>query len=114
MNALTIQNLQKMYPTGVKALDGVSLHINNGDFFGLLGPNGAGKSTIIGIITGLVTKTSGKVHIMQHDIDTDFNEARKVIGIVPQEINFNIFETVFNIVVDQAGYYGIPRAVAMV
>mgnify|MGYP001560795038 CR=1 FL=1 len=113
MNALTIQNLYKTYPQGVKALEGVDLQIKQGDFFGLLGPNGAGKSTIIGIITGLVTKTSGKVQIMHYDIDANFTQARQLIGIVPQEMNFSIFETVLNIVVDQAGYYGIPRSIAV-
>ena len=112
MKALTIKDLQKTYKNGVEAVKGISLEVEEGDFFGLLGPNGAGKTTIIGIITGLVNKTSGKVFVFGVDIDEDFDEAKKLIGIVPQEMNFNIFEKVFDIVVDQAGYYGIPRKIA--
>ncbi len=114
MNALEIIDLQKVYPTGVKALNGVSLQVKEGDFFGLLGPNGAGKTTIIGITTGLVTLSSGVVKVFGHDISNDFEAARRLIGVVPQEFNFSIFEKVFDIVVDQAGYYGIPRSVARV
>ena len=118
MVALTIVDLQKTYTGGnaggVKALAGVSLSIKEGDFFGLLGPNGAGKTTIIGIVTGLVRPTAGSVAIFGHDIASDFEAARRLIGVVPQEFNFSIFEKVFDIVVDQAGYYGIPRAVARV
>lgn len=107
--AISIQNLKKIYSNKVVALAGVDLEVDQGDFFGLLGPNGAGKSTIIGIISGLVNKTSGAVKVFGADIDERPQEARSYIGVVPQEFNFNIFEKVNNIVVDQAGYYGIPR-----
>jgi len=107
--ALCIQNLVKTYDNGFAALKGISLEVEQGDFFALLGPNGAGKSTTIGILTSLVRKTSGQVHIMGHDIDTDFVAARKMLGLVPQEFNFNIFEPVQEIVANQAGYYGIAR-----
>jgi len=107
--ALCIQNLVKTYDNGFAALKGISLEVEQGDFFALLGPNGAGKSTTIGILTSLVRKTSGQVYIMGHDIDTDFVAARKMLGLVPQEFNFNIFEPVQEIVANQAGYYGIAR-----
>ena len=109
MNALSITNLQKTYASGFQALKGVDLEVSNGDFFGLLGPNGAGKTTTIGIITSLVTKSDGKVEIFGVDIDQDFPRAKKLIGVVPQEYNFSIFEKVQDIVTQQAGYYGIPR-----
>ena len=112
MNALSIKNLFKRYSNTVEALKGISLEVKEGDFFGLLGPNGAGKSTTIGIITGLVNKTEGKVVVFGKDIDIDCEEARELIGIVPQEFNFSIFEKVYNIVIDQAGYYGVPRTLA--
>src|SRR3989338_5531596 len=112
MNALEIKGLPKTYDTGVVALKDVNLTIKEGDFFGLLGPNGAGKTTIIGTVCGLVKKTKGEVQVFSHSIDTEFEAARTMIGLVPQEMNFNIFETVHNIVVDQAGYYGIARSVA--
>ena len=112
MKALSINGLCKTYKNGVKAVKGINLEVEEGDFFGLLGPNGAGKTTTIGIITGLVNKTSGNVSVFGIDIDKNFNDAKKLIGIVPQEMNFNIFEKVFDIVVDQAGYYGIPRNIA--
>ena len=112
MKALTITDLKKTYRNGVEALKGVSFEVEKGDFFGLLGPNGAGKSTIIGIITGLVNKTSGKISVFGIDHEKDINGAKKLIGVVPQEMNFNIFEKVFDIVVDQAGYYGIPGRIA--
>lgn len=112
MKALTIKDLRKTYKNGVEAIKGINLEVEEGDFFGLLGPNGAGKSTAIGIITGLVNKTAGKISVFGIDIDNNFDEAKKLVGIVPQEMNFNIFEKVFDIVVDQAGYYGIPRKVA--
>ena len=112
MKALSINGLCKTYKNGVKAVKGINLEVEEGDFFGLLGPNGAGKTTTIGIITGLVNKTSGNVSVFGIDIDKNFNDAKKLIGIVPQEMNFNIFEKVFDIVVDQAGYYGIPRDIA--
>ena len=112
MKALKIKNLRKTYKNGVEAVRGIDLEVDEGDFFGLLGPNGAGKTTTIGIITGLVNKTSGKVTVFGIDIDENFDEAKRFIGIVPQEMNFNIFEKVLDIVVDQAGYYGIPKRIA--
>jgi ABC-2 type transport system ATP-binding protein len=119
MHALSIRNLVKVYSNGVQALKGVDLDVTEGDFFALLGPNGAGKTTMIGIITSLVTKTSGKVRIFDHDIDTDLNAAKACIGVVPQEINLNSFDRVLNIVINQAGFYGMsvrqatPRAQQM-
>lgn len=113
MNALSIKNLVKTYATGTKALKGVSLEIPEGDFFALLGPNGAGKTTIIGITTGLVNKTSGSVEVFGIDIDKEPEKAKMNIGLVGQEVNFNPFEKPINIVVNQAGYYGIPRSVAL-
>ena len=112
MKALEIDNLYKRYGGGVQALDGVSLTVAEGDFFGLLGPNGAGKTTTIGIITSLITKTAGSVKIFGIDIDVDFSAAKRLIGVVPQEYNFSIFEKVQDIVCQQAGYYGIPRQLA--
>ena len=109
MNALSLQNLTKIYRNGFTALKGIDLDIQQGDFFALLGPNGAGKSTAIGIISSLVNKTSGSVHVFGHDIDTHRAKAKSCIGLVPQEMNFNQFETVQNIVLNQAGYHGIPR-----
>jgi ABC-2 type transport system ATP-binding protein len=113
MSALEIKNLNKVYPNKLAALKDVDLEINKGDFFALLGPNGAGKSTTIGIICGLVNKTSGSVSIFGHDIDTDNESAKACIGIVPQEINFSQFETPLDIVVNQGGYYGIKRSIAL-
>ncbi|MBX2869361.1 MAG: ABC transporter ATP-binding protein [Acidiferrobacterales bacterium] len=107
--ALRIQNLEKEYDNGVKALKGISLEVQTGDFFALLGKNGAGKSTAIGIISSLVNKTAGKVHIFDYDIDVDFPMARTQLGVVPQEINLSVFETPLQIVVNQAGFYGIDR-----
>ncbi len=111
--AVSVHNLQKTYKGGVVALKGVDLSIAEGDFFALLGPNGAGKTTIIGILTGLVKKTGGEVHVFDASIDTHPELAKSYIGVVPQEFNFNIFEKVIDIVVNQAGYYGIPRKVAL-
>lgn len=111
--ALSIKNLKKTYSNGVTALKGVSLEIPEGDFFALLGPNGAGKTTIIGITTGLVNKTSGTVEVFGHNIDTAVELAKMQIGLVGQEVNFNPFEKTLNIVVNQAGYYGIPRNIAI-
>lgn len=113
MNALEIKNLSKRYGGGVQALDSISLGVQEGEFFGLLGPNGAGKTTTIGIITSLVTKTAGSVKIFGIDIDVDFSAAKRLIGVVPQEYNFSIFEKVLDIVCQQAGYYGIPRQEAI-
>src|SRR3989344_1731864 len=112
-SALSIKNLKKTYAGGTEALKGVSLEIPAGDFFALLGPNGAGKTTIIGIVTGLVNKTAGSVKVFGHDIETEAETARTYIGVVPQEINFNPFEKCIDVVVNQGGYYGIPRSVAI-
>jgi ABC-2 type transport system ATP-binding protein len=110
--ALTIENLSKVYDNGFEALKGISLEVEQGDFFALLGPNGAGKSTTIGIICSLVNKSGGRVSVFDVDIDQDFPAAKKHIGIVPQEFNFNQFEQALDIVVNQAGYYGLPPALA--
>jgi len=110
--ALSIKSLSKLYANNVKALNGISLDIEKGDFFALLGPNGAGKSTAIGIISSLVNKTSGTVNVHGFDLDTQKDQAKSCIGLVPQEFNFNVFEPVFEIVVNQAGYYGIAREYA--
>ena len=107
--ALQINNLTKTYRSGTKALQGVSFNVEQGDFFALLGPNGAGKSTTIGIITSLVRKTSGDVTVFGQSIDNHVASVKRLIGVVPQEYNFNIFETVENIVYNQAGYYGLSR-----
>lgn len=114
MNALQITNLTKTYANGTQALKNINLHVEDGDFFALLGANGAGKTTIIGILTDLVKKTSGEVKVLGHDIDHDFSKVKKFIGVVPQEINLNIFEKVMDILVTQAGYFGIPRNEAIV
>ena len=113
MNALSVKNLCKTYAGGHQALKGISLTVQKGDFFGLLGPNGAGKSTMIGVITSLVRKTAGQVAVFQHDIDLQHTEAKRMIGLMPQEFNFNIFAKVIQIVVNQAGYYGVPRNIAL-
>lgn len=110
--ALDIQGLQKTYNGGVKALKGIDLQVQQGDFFALLGPNGAGKSTTIGIICSLVNKSSGSIKVFGHDSVEQEVEAKSCIGLVPQEFNFNQFETLMQIVVNQAGYYGVPRSVA--
>jgi len=108
-NALSIRNLTKTYANGFQALKGIDLDVEEGDFFALLGPNGAGKSTTIGIIASLVNKTGGTVEIFGTDIDLDFPKAKTYLGLVPQEFNFNVFEPAVEIVVNQAGYYGIER-----
>jgi ABC-2 type transport system ATP-binding protein len=112
MKALSIRGLRKVYKGGLEALKGIDLDVNQGDFFALLGPNGAGKSTTIGIISSLVNKTAGSVSVFGYDLDTQLVELKRQIGLVPQEFNFNQFETVQQIVVNQAGYYGVPRDVA--
>ncbi|MBY6199467.1 ABC transporter ATP-binding protein [Vibrio hangzhouensis] len=112
MVALEIEQLRKTYAGGFEALKGISLTVEEGDFYALLGPNGAGKSTTIGIITSLVNKTSGKVSVFGHDIDSELELAKQQLGLVPQEFNFNMFETVEQIVLQQAGYYGVPKDVA--
>ena len=111
-SALSIRQLTKTYGNGFQALNGIDLDVAEGDFFALLGPNGAGKSTTIGIISTLVNKTSGTVNIFGHDLDREPAALKRSIGVVPQEFNFNQFEKTFDIVVTQAGYYGIPRKIA--
>ena len=110
--ALSIKNLSKTYRNNVVALDDVDLEVETGDFFALLGPNGAGKSTLIGIVTSLVNKSAGKVHIMGYDIDSHFSQAKSKVGVVPQEFNFNKFEPVIEILTNQAGYFGMGRSTA--
>ncbi len=111
--ALEIKNLSKTYATGTHALKDVSFSIAAGDFFALLGPNGAGKTTIIGITCGLVNKSEGNIKVFGHNTDKETETAKAQIGLVGQEISFNPFEKPFDIVVNQAGYYGIPRSVAI-
>jgi len=112
MNALTIKNLKKTYDNGNQALKGIDLSVKAGDFYALLGPNGAGKTTAIGIVSSLVNKSDGVVEIFGHDINTDFEAAKACLGLVPQEVNLNLWDTVGNIVSNQAGYYGIGRKLA--
>ena len=113
MTALVINDLTKIYPNKLTALNSVSLNVRQGDFFALLGPNGAGKSTAIGIICGLVNKTSGSVKVFDNNIDKNSDVAKSFIGVVPQEINFSQFETCLEIVVNQGGFYGIRRSTAL-
>ncbi len=112
MNALSIKNLTKTYANGNEALKGIDLSVDKGDFYALLGPNGAGKTTAIGIISSLVNKSGGTVEIFGNNIDTDLEAAKACLGIVPQEVNLNLWETVGNIVSNQAGYYGIGGKLA--
>src|SRR5512136_3400311 len=112
MKALSLRQLSKTYKTGVQALKGIDLDVEEGGFFALLGPNGAGKSTTIGIVSSLVNKTGGTASVFGHDIDTDLEAAKSCLGVVPQEINFNQFEKVSTILLNQAGFYGIPRRIA--
>lgn len=112
MKALALSQLTKTYKNGVQALKGIDLEVEEGDFYALLGPNGAGKTTAIGIVTSLVNKTSGSVKVFDYDIDTQLAIAKSCIGLVPQELNFNQFEAVTTILINQAGFYGIPRRVA--
>jgi ABC-2 type transport system ATP-binding protein len=112
MQALSVQGLTKTYKNGVKALKGIDLDVEEGDFFALLGPNGAGKTTLIGIVTSLVNKTAGQISVFGHDIDSELDRAKSCIGIVPQEFNFNMFESPETIVINQAGFYGIERGLA--
>jgi ABC-2 type transport system ATP-binding protein len=107
--ALEIEQLYKTYDNGFTALQGISLAVQEGDFFALLGPNGAGKSTTLGVVSSLVNKSQGQVRVFGHDLDAELSAAKQLMGIVPQEFNFNMFERVVDIVVQQAGYYGIPR-----
>ena len=113
MYALSIRNLTKIYPNGVQALKGIDFDVEPGDFYALLGPNGAGKTTAIGIICSLVNKSGGDVEIFGHNIDTELEAAKTCIGLVPQEINMNLFDSALNIVINQAGYYGIERRLAL-
>jgi len=112
MQALELHQLTKVYKNGIMALKGIDLSVSEGDFFALLGPNGAGKTTVIGIVTSLVNKTSGVVKVFGHDMDRELEAAKSCIGVVPQELNFNMFESLYTIVVNQAGFYGIPRSLA--
>lgn len=111
--AVHIEGLKKTYVNGTQALRGIDLHIEQGDFFALLGANGAGKTTTIGILTSLVNKNEGSVKVFGYDLDTQINEVKRHIGVVPQEFNFNIFEKVIDIIVQQAGYFGVPRKLAL-
>lgn len=113
MKALTIENLTKTYANGKEALKGISFDVEEGDFFALLGPNGAGKSTTIGIITSLVNKSGGNVRIFGYDLETETALAKASVGLVPQEFNFDIFAKVSEVLIYQAGYYGIPRNLAL-
>jgi ABC-2 type transport system ATP-binding protein len=113
MHALSIKNLTKTYANGVVALKGIDFTVESGDFYALLGPNGAGKTTAIGIVASLVNKTGGEVEIFGHNLDTELEAAKSCIGLVPQELNMNLFDSVLNIVVNQAGYYGIERKIAI-
>ena len=110
--ALNIEGLTKVYKNGVEAVKGIDLQVYEGDFFALLGPNGAGKSTTIGVISSLVNKSQGKVEVFGHNIDSDLEAAKSELGLVPQEFNFSQFETLTQILVNQAGYYGVPRKIA--
>jgi ABC-2 type transport system ATP-binding protein len=112
MKALSIKNLTKTYANGTQALKGIDFSVEPGDFYALLGPNGAGKTTAIGIITSLVNKSAGQVEIFGHNIDTELEAAKQCIGLVPQEINMNLWEKVHNVVLNQAGYYGLDRKLA--
>ncbi|MCR3972156.1 ABC transporter ATP-binding protein [Aeromonas veronii] len=114
MNALEISGLKKTYQGGVEALKGIDLTVRQGDFFALLGPNGAGKSTTIGVISSLVNKSVGKVKVFGYDIDSDLEQAKAQLGLVPQEFNFSQFEKVIQIVTHQAGFYGVPKAEAKI
>jgi len=113
MNALLIHDLTKVYANGLKALDGINLQVKAGDFYSLLGPNGAGKTTAIAIVCSLVTKTSGRIEVFDYDLVSAEEAAKMLIGMVPQEVNFNTFDTPLNIVVNQAGFYGINRKTAL-
>lgn len=112
MDALLIKGLQKTYSNGVAALKGIDLTVKEGDFYALLGPNGAGKTTAIGIVTSLVNKSSGTVRVFGYDLDRQREAVKSCIGVVPQEVNLNMFERNFNTLVNQAGYYGVPRSIA--
>src|SRR5699024_3715372 len=108
-----IETVRKTYKGGIEALRGVSLEVGHGEFFALLGPNGAGKTTLIGIISSLVNKTDGTIRVFGKNLDEDPTGVRSMIGLVPQEVNFNLWERVIDIILNQAGYYGIPRKLAL-
>ncbi len=110
--AISIKNLRKTYDNGFEALKGISLEVAQGDFFALLGPNGAGKSTTIGVISTLVNRSAGEVEVFHRNVDTNVYETKLDLGVVPQEINFNLFERVEDVVITQSGYYGLPRSLA--
>jgi len=110
--AISIKNLRKTYDNGFEALKGISLEVEQGDFFALLGPNGAGKSTTIGVISTLVNRSAGEVEVFGRNVDSHVYETKLDLGVVPQEVNFNLFERVEDIVITQAGYYGLPRTLA--
>lgn len=112
MTALSVRNLKKVYQNGKVALKGINLDVAQGDFFAMLGQNGAGKSTTIGIICSLINKSSGKVSVFGYDTDTHIEEAKSLIGVVPQEMNFSLFDKISHILIHQAGYYGIPAHIA--
>lgn len=112
INALELSGVTKIYKDGFKAVDNISFEVKQGDFFALLGPNGAGKSTTLGMISALVNKTSGQIKVFGHDTESDYQQARKLLGVMPQEINLNIFETPMQILCNQAGFFGIPRSIA--
>lgn len=114
MNALDIEDLRKVYANGVVALKGIDLIVKEGDFFALLGPNGAGKTTVIGILTSLVTKSAGRIRAFGYDLDREIEAVKACIGVVPQEVNLNMFEKNQHVLINQAGYYGVPRGIARV
>ena len=114
MDALVVENLRKVYRNGVEALKGIDLTVKEGDFCALLGPNGAGKTTVIGILTSLVTKSAGTIRAFGYDLDREIEAVKACIGVVPQEVNLNMFENNQNVLINQAGYYGVPRRVARV
>ena len=109
MDALVVENLRKVYRNGVEALKGIDLTVKEGDFCALLGPNGAGKTTVIGILTSLVTKSAGTIRAFGYDLDREIEAVKACIGVVPQEVNLNMFENNQNVLINQAGYYGVPR-----
>jgi len=113
MKALSIRNLEKTYANGTRALKGINFDVERGDFYALLGPNGAGKTTAIGIIASLINKTGGEVEVFGHNVDRELEAAKTCLGLVPQEVNLNLWEKVENIVVNQAGYYGLGRRLAL-
>jgi ABC-2 type transport system ATP-binding protein len=113
MLALKIDNLKKIYQNGYCAIDNINLKIEEGDFFGILGPNGAGKSSTINILSSLVTKTSGNISVLGYDIDKDPSKVKSLLGIIPQEVNLALFENIVDILVTQAGFYGVPRKIAL-